>query len=169
LRFNAEQGFWQAFARGYAVHGQIYRGHACLTHLVYEILVHEIPIRGQIHEKTVLCAIANNLQDEILSQQWLPSHERDDPTPYRLEPVNGTLGRIQVHTRSVVVELETVVAIDVALILGIEIADDWPELVWMNSRSEVGDHPAPKGPNAIKALIVHGIKHNFPPKSHLLR
>jgi hypothetical protein len=168
LRLNREQGLWQAFAGRYAVHGQIYRGDACLPCLVDEVFVHKIPVGWQIHEKTVFGAVADNFQDEILPQQRLPSHERDDPAPYRLEPINGTLGRIQVHTRSVVVELETVMAIYVAAILGVKIAEDWSELVRMNSGSEVGDHPAPKGPDAVKALVVDG-KHGFPPRSPLAR
>jgi hypothetical protein len=62
----------------------------------------------------------------------------------------------------VVVELETVVAIYVAAILGVKIAENWPERARMNSGSEVGDHPATKSPNAIKTLIV-GSKHGWPP------
>jgi hypothetical protein len=63
----------------------------------------------------------------------------------------------------VVVELETVVAIYVAAILGVKIAKNWPELVRMNSGSEVGDHPAAKSPNAVKTLIVQGSEHGWPP------
>jgi hypothetical protein len=54
----------------------------------------------------------------------------------------------------VVVELETVMTIYVAAILGVKIAENWPERVRMNSGSEVGDHPAAKSPNAVKTLIV---------------
>jgi hypothetical protein len=63
----------------------------------------------------------------------------------------------------VVVELETVVAVYVAAILGVKIAKNWPELVRMNSGSEVGDHPAAKSPNAVKTLIVQGSEHGRPP------
>jgi hypothetical protein len=63
----------------------------------------------------------------------------------------------------VVVELETVVAVYVAAILGVKIAKNWPELVRMNSGSEVGDHPAVKSPNAVKTLIVQGSEHGRPP------
>jgi hypothetical protein len=59
--------------------------------------------------------------------------------------------------------LVTVVAVNVAAILGVEIADDWPELIGMNSRSDIGNHPALKGSNTIKVFIAHSIKHNFPP------
>ena len=62
-----------------------------------------------------------------------------------------------------VVELETIVAIYVAAILGVKIAENWPERVRMNSGSEVGDHPATKSPNAVKTLIVQSSEHGWPP------
>jgi hypothetical protein len=63
----------------------------------------------------------------------------------------------------VVVELETIVAIYIAAILGVKIAENWPERVRMYSGSEVGDHPAAKCPNAVKTLIVQGSGHGWPP------
>jgi hypothetical protein len=63
----------------------------------------------------------------------------------------------------VVVELEAVVAIYVAAILSVKIAENWPELVWMNSGGEVGNHPASKSPNAVKTLIVQDSRHGRPP------
>jgi hypothetical protein len=63
----------------------------------------------------------------------------------------------------VVVELETVVAIDVAAILGVKIAENRSELVWMNSGSEVGNHPSAKSANAVKTLIVQDSRHGRPP------
>jgi hypothetical protein len=63
----------------------------------------------------------------------------------------------------VVVELEAVVAIYVAAILSVKIAENWPELVWTNSGGEVGNHPASKSSNAVKALIVQDSRHGRPP------
>jgi hypothetical protein len=63
----------------------------------------------------------------------------------------------------VVVELETVVAIYVAAILGVKIAKNWPELVRMYTGSEVGDHPAANSPNAVKTLIGQSSEHGWPP------
>jgi hypothetical protein len=65
----------------------------------------------------------------------------------------------------VVVELETVMAIDVAAILGVKIAEDRPERVRMNSGSDVGNHPPAKSSNTVKALIAQSGKHSFPPIS----
>jgi hypothetical protein len=62
----------------------------------------------------------------------------------------------------VVVELETIVAINIAAILGVKITEDRPERVRLNSGSEVGDHPAAKSPNAIKTLIVRS-EHGWVP------
>jgi len=67
----------------------------------------------------------------------------------------------------VVVELETIVAIDIAAILGIKIAEDWSELIRMNPGSKVGDDPAAKSANAVKTLILQGSEHGFPPGSAL--
>jgi hypothetical protein len=63
----------------------------------------------------------------------------------------------------VVVELETVVAVYIAAVLGIKITENWPERVRLNSGSEIGDHPAAKSPNAVKTLVA-GSEHGWPPE-----
>jgi hypothetical protein len=62
----------------------------------------------------------------------------------------------------VVIELETIVAIYIAAILGVKITENWPERVRLNPGSEVGDHPAAKSANAIKTLVA-GSEHDRPP------
>jgi len=65
----------------------------------------------------------------------------------------------------VVVKLKAIVAIDVAAIFGVKVAEDRPERVWMDSGSEVGDYPAAQSPKAVKALVVQAREHNLPPRS----
>jgi hypothetical protein len=63
----------------------------------------------------------------------------------------------------VVIELETIVAIYIAAILGVKITENWPESIRLNPGSEVGDHPAAKSANAIKTLVA-GSEHGWPPE-----
>jgi len=68
----------------------------------------------------------------------------------------------------VIVKLKAIVAIDVAAIFGVKVAEDRPERVWMDSGSEVRDYPAAQSPKAVKALVVQAREHNLPP-NFLLR
>ena len=60
LCLNAEQGLWQALARGHTVHSQVNGGYTCSTQLVYEGLVHEISISGHIHEEPVSHTVSDD-------------------------------------------------------------------------------------------------------------
>ena len=161
LRLNTHEGLWQAFARGYAVNSQIYGGYTCSPHFVYKFLVHEIPVGGKIHEEFVFRAITDNLENKTLAHQRFPTHEGDDTATHRLEPVNGALGRFQVHAWFAVVILETVVAIYVTAPLRIEVAKDGSELPGMNAGVNVRDRPASNSSEAIKALVTDSFKHDI--------
>lgn len=111
LRLNSEQRLGQAPSWRQAIYGQIYGGHTGPTDFVYENLVQEIPVGGQIHKKPVFCTIADHLQDKVFAQQWFTSHEGNSPAAYGLEPVHRALSCFKVHARLVIVKLKAVVTV----------------------------------------------------------
>ena len=149
LWFNIEEGLGQALARGHAVHGQVYRGHTRMTDLVYEDLVHEIPVGGQIHEEPLFRTVADDLQNEIFAQQRLAAHKGNYPAAEGLKPIHRILGRFNVHTWQVIVILKAVVAVYITAPLGEEVAEDWSELTGVNAGVYIGEHPASDGADTV--------------------
>jgi hypothetical protein len=95
------------------------------------VFVLVLVVCGQIHEEAVFRTIAQNIQNEIFSHQWLAPHERDHPAAYGFKPIDRALGCFQIHAGLVVVILKTIVAVYVALPLCEEIAKDGPKIVGM--------------------------------------
>ena len=120
-----------------------------MTYLVYEGLVHEISVGGQIHEEPVFRAVADDLQNEILAQQRLAAHKGNYPAADGLKPVHRILGRFNVHTRQVIVVLKAIVAVYITAPLGEEVAEDWSELTGVNAGVYIGERPASDGADTV--------------------
>jgi hypothetical protein len=140
-------------SRGYTIHGKIHRCHTGASHLIDELFIHEIPICGKVHEEAIVSPVPDYFKNEILAEKRLPAHEGDDPAANRLEPIDGAFGYIEVHAGSAVIELEAVVAVDVALPLGIEIAEHGPEIAVVDAGVKVRDDPAPHRSAAVSNLV----------------
>jgi hypothetical protein len=159
LRFDREQRLRKPFARRDAIHREVDRGHSGATDLVNELLIHEVAVRRQVHEEALLAAVANHLEDEVLPHERLAAHEGNNSASDRLQPVDGRLRRLERHAGQIVVELKAIVAINVALPLGEQVAEQRTELVVVDAGVDERNEPPPDRSHAVGALVADRLKH----------